>query len=251
LIDYTTVLEGASTRFARRSLRADPDRGARVTRQRMPTATTARRRRAGTPAEQTPAGARQAARRAASGGDAGGDAPRAAPEELRDARLDALLADFELTRIVSHLLRRAHFRAEDIFVEQAGSVGMTPRQKALLITAYQRPGASQSEIAEAIAIDPNTVAEMVSRMVRAGLLRRRRAPDDARANQLFVTRVGIDALMRVMPLDRRVERLVIAPLPPEYRPLFAKCLRLMLGMDSPAASAAGATRPHAPVPPEP
>ena len=157
-----------------------------------------------------------------------------ASAEPRDPRLDALLEGFELPGVVSHLLRRAHFRAEDIFVEQASDVGLTPRQKALLITAYQRPGASQSEIAERIAVDPNTVAEMVSRMVGAGLLRRHRAPNDARANQLFATRAGVDALIRLMPLDRRVEELVIAPLPPEYRPLFAKCLRLMLGLDAPA-----------------
>lgn len=163
----------------------------------------------------------------------GGPGRAVGATEARDPRLDALLDGFELPGVVSHLLRRAHFRAEDIFVEQAGAIGLTPRQKALLITVYQRPGASQSEIAERVAVDPNTVAEMVSRMVRAGLLRRRRAPNDARANQLFVTRSGVEALTRLMPLDRRVEELVIAPLPPEYRPLFAKCLRLMLGLDPP------------------
>src|SRR5690554_1758269 len=61
-----------------------------------------------------------------------------------DAELDPavreLLDSFDLTDVVSHLLRRAHFLAEDLFAREFANEGLTPRQKAVLITLYQEPG---------------------------------------------------------------------------------------------------------------
>ena len=157
-------------------------------------------------------------------------------EARRDGELDALLEGFELGQIVSHLLRRAHFRAEEIFAEQAGErLGLTPRQKALLISCYRYPGSNQSAIAERIVLDRNTVAEMVSRMVRTGLLVRSRDPEDARSNRVHITTKGIRMLKAIMPIDPLIEARVVEPLPPEYRPLFLKCLRLMAGLEPGAA----------------
>jgi DNA-binding MarR family transcriptional regulator len=141
------------------------------------------------------------------------------------------LDSFVLTDVVSHLLRRAHFRAEDIFAREFGADGLTPRQKALLITAYQNPGASQNELAEKIAIDRNSFAEMLSRMVANGYVLRARARDDARAYEIYITDKGVDLLREVLPRDRLVEERVIEPLPAELRPLFIKCLKIMAGLE--------------------
>jgi DNA-binding MarR family transcriptional regulator len=157
---------------------------------------------------------------------------RAAAATAADPALDALLDGFDLAFVVSHLLRRAHFRAEEIFNERAGRMGVTPRQKALLIAVYRSPGANQSELAERIALDRNTFAEMLSRMVRAGMLVRDKDPADARSNRIFITAHGIEVLKEIMPIDRDVELAVVEPLPPEYRLLFVKCLRKMVGIDT-------------------
>ena len=154
----------------------------------------------------------------------------------RDVALDKVLEDFELVNVVSHLLRRAHFRAEEIFSQRAGHLGLTPRQKALLIAAYRMPGANQSELATQIALDRNTFAEMLTRMVAAGMLVRDRDPGDARAKRIFITRRGIDLLKEIMPIDKTVEAAVVDTLPLEYRPLFLKCLRLMVGVDNDPAA---------------
>lgn len=152
----------------------------------------------------------------------------AAPNNLD---LDQLLAGFELTRVASHLLRRAHFRAEDIYSSTVGDLGLTPRQKALLIAAYRHPGANQSELADMIALDPNSLAEMASRMVRDGLLRRTRSAEDARSKCVRITEQGIALLLQIMPLDFVVEKDVLAPIAPEHRPMFVQCLRQMVGID--------------------
>lgn len=153
---------------------------------------------------------------------------RTDPQQERRRTLD----DFELTSVVSHLLRRAHFRAEALFETEIGQAfGITPRQKALLISAYQHPGATVNELAERIALDRVSAAEMLSRLVQRGLLRRDRSTRDGRAWAVSITDEGIALLEEVMPHDAEVEKAVLAPLPPEYRPLFVKCLRLMTSVE--------------------
>jgi DNA-binding MarR family transcriptional regulator len=69
---------------------------------------------------------------------------------------------------------------------------------------------------------------MVKRLVGAKLVHRAGAKDDQRAYQLFLAPAGAALLNRVMPRDARVEAQVLDNLPPEYRPLFIKCLRLLI-----------------------
>ncbi len=142
-----------------------------------------------------------------------------------------MLHGFDLSANVSHLLRRAHFRAEEIYSSQVGRNGLTPRQKALLVMSYRFPGSNQSELAKKIAIDRNSFTEMLARLVKSGFLSRRKAAEDGRANQIFITRRGISALKRVMPVDWIVEDAVVAPLPLHLRPAFIKALHQMLDID--------------------
>lgn len=142
-------------------------------------------------------------------------------------RLDA----FVLTDIVSHLLRRAHFRAEAIFAEEFGETGLTPRQKALLVSVYQHPGQNQNMLAERIAIDRNSFAEMVNRMVARGLVRRERSEADGRAYELHITTAGLALIEEVMARDAEVEARIIEPIPEELRPVFLKCLKTMVGLE--------------------
>lgn len=141
--------------------------------------------------------------------------------------VQALLRHFRLEDVPSHLLRRAHFKAEEIFANAFSEEGVTPRQKATLVLLYQEPGLSQSALSERLAMDRNTVAEMVRRMSSSGLIERRPSPSDARAYQLYVAPAGIELLNRVMPRDGSVEDQLLARLPEEYRGLFVKCLRLI------------------------
>lgn len=164
--------------------------------------------------------------------------PPASPAKLAP-EVHALLQNFRLEDVPSHLLRRAHFKAEEIFANTFSGESVTPRQKAALILLYQDPGLSQNSLAERLAMDRNTVAEMVKRMHHGGLVERRPSPTDARAYQLYVAPAGVALLSRIMPRDVAVEDELLARLPEEYRGLFVKCLRLI-------ADDRGETqRPHA------
>ena len=138
------------------------------------------------------------------------------------------LDEFRLEDIGSHLLRRAHFLAEDFFAQEFADESLTPRQKAALVICYRQPGLNQNALADHLFMDRNTVAEMVKRLVAASLLQRLPAKDDQRAYQLFLAPAGAELLNRVMPRDALVERRLLEKLPEEYRQLFVKCLRLLV-----------------------
>jgi DNA-binding MarR family transcriptional regulator len=156
------------------------------------------------------------------------------PSVSQDVQL--LLSEFRLEDVPSHLLRRAHFKAEEIFAATFAEEGVTPRQKAALVLLHQEPGLNQNSLAERLSMDRNTVAEMVRRMSTSGLVERRPSPGDARAYQLFVAPGGAELLNRVMPRDAAVEDRLLAVLPVEYRGLFVKCLKLIAGVGDGAAS---------------
>lgn len=157
---------------------------------------------------------------------------RTTPTASLSPRVSRILDEFRLEEIASHLLRRAHFHAEEMFAHEFADEAITPRQKAALISVYQHPGQNQKTLAERLFMDHNTVADMVSRLVASGLLDRKTAKDDKRAYQLFLTPASLQMLDRVMPRDLEVERRLLEKLPEEYRSLFLKCLRLIINSDA-------------------
>jgi DNA-binding MarR family transcriptional regulator len=143
-----------------------------------------------------------------------------------------ILDNFRLEEVASHLLRRAHFVAEELFAQEFAQESITPRQKAALVMLYQNPGISQNALADKLFMDRNTVAEMVKRMAATGLMQRCASPSDQRAYELFLAPDGAALLDRVMPRDVRLEQKVLERLPVEYRPLFVKCMRLIIEQTS-------------------
>jgi len=148
----------------------------------------------------------------------------------------SILEQFRLETVVSHLLRRAHFAAEELFAQEFAEEGTTPRQKAALIIAYQNPGVHQNGLAKRLHMDRNTVAELVRRLVAARMLRRERAQDDQRAYGLFIAPAGLALLDRIMPADMALEDRLLRRLSPEDRAIFIKCLKSMVGSESRSGS---------------
>ncbi|WP_012478206.1 MULTISPECIES: MarR family winged helix-turn-helix transcriptional regulator [Comamonas] len=107
-----------------------------------------------------------------------------------------ILDNFRLEDVASHLLRRAHFAAEEVFSREFARESLTPRQKAALVVVYQQPGLNQNALAERLFMDRNTVAEMVKRLVAAGLVRRASGKGDQRAYEFFLAPEGAMLLNR-------------------------------------------------------
>jgi DNA-binding MarR family transcriptional regulator len=142
----------------------------------------------------------------------------------------ALLDEFQLENIVSHLLRRAHFSAEEQFSKQFANIGLTPRQKALLVIVYKNSGLSQNAAAEQLHMDRNTVAEMVRRLDALQWITCTPDPNDKRAKRLMLAPKGAQILDVVMADDLVLDAKLLERLPQEYRSIFVKCLRMLVAI---------------------
>ena len=105
-----------------------------------------------------------------------------------------------LERSPIHLLHRAGQCAADIFQAEMETGDLTPRQLAVLVTVAQHEGLSQTQLVERTGIDRSTLADIVRRMLKKGLLQRRRTKEDARAYAVKLTEEGWRVLRRTEPM---------------------------------------------------
>lgn len=132
--------------------------------------------------------------------------------------------DYRLSRSPSHLLRRAQQYVTDIFARSGLSDNVTLRQTVLLSAVAETEGASQSELVRATGVDRSTLAEMVSRMERKGLLSRKKDRQDGRAKRVWLTEAGRKRLNQSLPAMRAVDEALVSLLPRTRRQPFQSAL---------------------------
>ena len=125
-----------------------------------------------------------------------------------------------LDRSPIHQLHRAGQCAADVFQAEMGLDDLTPRQYAVLLTVSQNEGLSQTQLVERTGIDRSTLADIVRRMLKKGLLSRRRTREDARAYAVRLTEEGWKSLRGADPVARRVDERILEALPPAQRDRF-------------------------------
>jgi DNA-binding MarR family transcriptional regulator len=125
-----------------------------------------------------------------------------------------------LNRSPVHLLHRAGQSAGDIFHAEMKVGGLTPRQLAVLFTVSQKEGLSQTGLVERTGVDRSTLADIVRRLQRKGLLQRRRTREDARAYAVKLTEEGRRVLRTAEPLARKVDERILEALPAKQREQF-------------------------------
>ena len=133
-----------------------------------------------------------------------------------------------LERSPIHLLHRAGQCASDIFQAEISEGGLTPRQYALLVAVAQNEGVSQTQLVEKTGVDRSTLADIVRRMLKKGLLQRRRTKDDARAYAVKLTDEGWRVLKASDPLAKRVDDKILSALPAQDRERFVQDLTAII-----------------------
>ncbi|MFT4307540.1 MAG: MarR family winged helix-turn-helix transcriptional regulator [Microbacterium sp.] len=144
------------------------------------------------------------------------DAPPAQPEEP------------EHQRHTGYLIRRAqqlHVAAWTRIV----STDISSVQYSILASLDRVGQASQRELCDEIDLDRSTIADLVSRMERRGLIERWRDPQDARRNTVALTPFGRAERLRLMPLVDDVQRELTASLSETDRRELHRILRALLG----------------------
>ncbi len=125
-----------------------------------------------------------------------------------------------LERSPLHLLHRAGQCAAEVFQAELGGGDLTPRQFAVLVTVSQNEGLSQTHLVDRTGIDRSTLADIVRRMLKKGLLQRRRTKEDARAYAVKLTEEGWRVLKSAEPLSRKVDDKILSALSAGQRDKF-------------------------------
>jgi DNA-binding MarR family transcriptional regulator len=152
--------------------------------------------------------------------------PRPAPR-ARDDEEAAFARD--LAGRPGFLVRRLHQIHLALFAEECGRFGVTPVQYSVLTVVGVRPGLEQARLAHEVGVDRTTLANVLARLERRGLVRRS-VPDggDRRTKQVFPTPQGRGLLDRMDAAARRAHERTVEALAPEERAVFLAQLRTLV-----------------------
>ncbi|MGH1420798.1 MAG: MarR family winged helix-turn-helix transcriptional regulator [Hyphomonas sp.] len=120
---------------------------------------------------------------------------------------------FDLHKSPSHLLHRAQQIASNHSAVALKNAGLTLRQFSVLAALSGNEGVSQSDLVSATGIDRSTLADMVARMERAGLIKRTASKTDARAKSVSLMAKGRKALEKAQPAVAAADELLFKALP--------------------------------------
>jgi MarR family transcriptional regulator, temperature-dependent positive regulator of motility len=133
-----------------------------------------------------------------------------------------------LLRSPLHMLHRAGQCAGEVFHGELQEGELTPRQYAVLVTVAGNEGVSQTGLVDRTGIDRSTLADIVRRMLKKGLLQRRRTKEDARAYAVKLTEEGRRVLKLADPLSRKVDERILEALPAKQRDQFLDDLSVIV-----------------------
>jgi DNA-binding MarR family transcriptional regulator len=143
----------------------------------------------------------------------------------------------DLATLPGHQIRRLQQIAVGLFIEETAGYDVTPVQYATLATVARQPGLDQRTLARSVGFDTSTVAGVIDRLERRGLLRRQPAPEDRRVRQLALTAAGAALLERVDPAMRRAQARILSPLPEADRRRFMALLGRLVAANNGASRA--------------
>jgi DNA-binding MarR family transcriptional regulator len=130
----------------------------------------------------------------------------------------------QLTKSVSHLLKRAVQYSVHLYMDEVGKTGLTHRQFTVLLAADAHDGKSQTELVRVTGIDRSTLADLVARLMSQGYLQRRRAKDDARTNAIRLTPIGKKMLKQAQSGAEEVDKKLLSMVAASDRKTLTECL---------------------------
>ena len=134
-----------------------------------------------------------------------------------------------LDKSPTHLMHRVLQCANNVFQAEQKNADLTPRQISVLLTVARNQGLSQTGIVERTGIDRSTLADIVRRLQKKGLLHRSRTREDARAYAVKLTGEGERILRVAEPVMQRVDARIIGALPERERDKLLSALKAIVG----------------------
>lgn len=123
---------------------------------------------------------------------------------MTDTAPDGELEPLHYTGFLFRRAQQAHVAAWQRHV----SASISSVQFGVLTVLDRLPAASQHDLCDELDLDRSTIADIVSRLERNGLIERRRDATDRRRNQLALTEEGAARLEELRPRAEQVEHLL-------------------------------------------
>lgn len=143
-------------------------------------------------------------------------------------------AELEPYRHTGYLLRRAQ-QLHVATWARIVSTDISSVQYSILVILDRAGELSQRELCDEVDLDRSTIADLVARMERHGLIARRRDPADARRKTVGLTPHGLAERMRLQPLVDQVEDALTGALTGPARDSLRDALHTMLARQVSAA----------------
>ena len=118
------------------------------------------------------------------------------------------------------LIRRLHQIHTALFAEECGEEKITPIMYSVLSALAQSGPVDQTKLARAVAIDKTNMADILERLRKRGLIRRRVAPRDRRFRLAALTGEGQAVLDRIDEKAKRAHLRTVEDLSPREQALF-------------------------------
>jgi DNA-binding MarR family transcriptional regulator len=120
------------------------------------------------------------------------------------------------------LLRRAWYGLNQAFRRRIAHLGVTPDQFTAMRTLFENEvtGMTQSELTKQMASDPNTIASLVERMEKNGLIERTAHEKDRRAYRLRLKPAGKKKYHEAREIALALQTEILAALSAERREKF-------------------------------
>ena len=148
-----------------------------------------------------------------------------AARKIRPA--ESLPIDAPGRRRLPILLRHAWYGLNQAFRRRIAHLGITPDQFTVMRTLLEAGGITQSELTGLMSSDPNTVASLLERMEKSGLLERQPHESDHRAHRLDLKAEGKRKYQKAREIAIALQTEALSVLPEDEREHFLRHLALV------------------------
>lgn len=142
------------------------------------------------------------------------------------------MAILELHAAPGHLIRRLQQIAVALFMTETSAYDLTPLQYAALLGIRENPGCDQTTLANYVALDRSTIADVVERLETKALIRRKPGTQDRRTKRLELTAAGRKLLAAASPAVGAAQDAILAPLKASERAVFMGLLRRLVHLNN-------------------
>ncbi len=158
-------------------------------------------------------------------------APELPPEDtgespaLLRAACDNDWAETGLRDRPGFLIRRLHQIHTALFMQECASEGLTPVQYSVLTALGQMGPSEQIAISRAVGLDRTSTADVMQRLEKRKMIRRRTSPKDRRSKIATLTEVGESLLERIDAAASAAHTRTLEPLGPDERRELMQAMR--------------------------